>query len=201
MSAAISATVSAVRSVSVFCGSSPGKSASYRRSAEELGRGLAERRIRIVYGGGGTGMMGTVADSALAAGGEVIGVIPTFLAEREVNHKGLSEVRVVATMHERKQLMFELSDAACALPGGLGTLDELVEMITWHQLDLHARPMVIVSTEGYWEGLQALVEAIVAGGFAQDSVRAMMRFVPDAAAAIEALMRVVPQPEPAAARL
>ncbi len=190
--------MTAIESVSVFCGSSAGKSENYRRSAAELGRGLAENGVRIVYGGGGVGMMGAVADSALAAGGEVVGVIPTFLVDREPNHKGLSAVHVVATMHERKQLMFELSQAACALPGGLGTLDEVIELVTWRQLGLHTRPMVIVSTDGYWDRLEALAEAVIADGFAQASTRTLMRFVPDAEAAIEALLRVVPEHDEAA---
>ncbi len=191
--------MTAIESVSVFCGASAGKSESYRHSAVALGRGLAESGVRIVYGGGGAGMMGAVADSALAAGGEVVGVIPSFLVERELRHKRLSAVHVVATMHERKQLMFELSQAACALPGGLGTLDEVIELVTWRQLALHARPIVIVSTDGYWDRLQALAEAVIADGFAHDSTRALMHFVPNAEAAIEALLRIVPERDEAAA--
>ncbi len=192
--------MTAIQSVSVFCGSSPGNSERYRQSAAELGRGLAENGIRIVYGGGGAGMMGAVADSALAAGGEVVGVIPTFLVERELSHNRLSEVHTVSTMHERKQLMFELSHAACALPGGLGTLDEVIELVTWRQLGLHARPMIVISTDGYWDRLQALAEAVIDSGFAQPSARELMRFAPDPRSAIEALLRVVPEREAAAAK-
>ena len=178
-----------IDSVSVFCGSSPGRSDSYLHSASALGRGLAKNGIRIVYGGGGVGMMGAVADAALAAGGEVVGVIPKFLAEREVSHKALSAVHVVETMHERKQLMFELSEAACALPGGLGTLDEVVELVTWRQLGLHTRPMVIVSTDGYWEPLQALTRSVIEHGFAHAESAVLMDFVPDVPAAIETLLQ------------
>lgn len=194
--------MTAITSVSVFCGSSLGVSDSYRRSAVDLGRGLAENGIRIVYGGGGVGMMGTVADAALAAGGEVIGVIPTFLAEREHRHKGLSEMHVVANMHERKTMMFEMSQAACALPGGLGTLDEVIELVTWRQLGLHTRPTVVVSTDGYWDRLEALTEAVIEQGFARMAARSLMTFVPTAEAAIQALMSFVPEPtEPGIERL
>ena len=191
--------MTAIESVSVFCGASAGNSENYRRGAVELGRGLAENGVRIVYGGGGVGMMGAVADSALAAGGEVVGVIPAFLAERELSHKRLSAVHVVETMHERKRLMFELSQAACALPGGLGTLDEVIELVTWGQLGLHARPLVIVSIDGYWDPLQTLADAVIAEGFARASARALTRFVPDAEAAIEVLLGAVPEHEEAAA--
>ena len=182
--------MTAITSVSVFCGSSSGGAESYRRSAWDLGRGLAANGIRIVYGGGGAGMMGAVADAALAAGGEVIGVIPTFLAEREHGHKGLSEMHVVANMHDRKRLMFELSQATCALPGGLGTLDEVIELATWRQLGLHARATVVVSTDGYWDRLQALVEAVIQEGFAHPAARSLLTFVPSAEAAVQALMRL-----------
>ena len=129
-------TLREVKSVLVFCGSSLGRSPEYAAAAGELGRLLAAREIEIVYGGASVGLMGALADSALAAGGKVIGVIPTRLVEREIAHPGLTELRVVETMHERKALMGELSDAVIALPGGTGTLDELFELFTWKQLDL-----------------------------------------------------------------
>ena len=161
----------AIRSVTVFCGSSPGASPLYAEVVREFGARLARAGIRGVYGGGSAGLMGIFADAALAAGGEVVGVIPGFLDDREVGHPGLTELHVVATMHERKQLMFDLSDGACALPGGLGTLDELIEFVTWRQLGLHGRRMVILNTDGYWDGLRALTGGIVAEDFAKPAVQ------------------------------
>lgn len=178
-----------IPSVSVFCGAAPGRAGACLRSAEALGRGLAERGIGIVYGGGGGGMMGALADAALAAGGAVVGVIPAFLVAREAGRGGLTELRVVETMHERKRMMFDLSQAACALPGGIGTLDEVIEVLAWRQLGLHDRPTVIVNVDGYWDGLAALVEGAVAGGFAQPSARTLLRFVPSAEEAVDVLAR------------
>ena len=145
----------------VFCGSSPGRSRSYVRSASELGRLLASRRLEIVYGGASVGLMGALADSALAAGGTVIGVIPTRLVEREIAHAGLTKLHVVETMHERKALMAELSDAVIALPGGTGTLDELFELFTWKQLGLHRKPIGLLDVDGYWQPLLAFLEHAV----------------------------------------
>ena len=166
------------KAVSVFCGASPGNSERYHAVAGALGRGLAEAGIATVYGGGNVGLMGAVADAALAAGGNVIGVIPTFLEARELARKELTALHVVDSMHERKRLMFDLSHAACALPGGLGTLDELIEFVTWRQLGLHARPMVIVNTDGYWDPLRALVDHVIANGFAAEAARTLFTFVP-----------------------
>lgn len=160
----------AIESVTVFCGSSPGASPRFAEVVRAFGAGLAGAGIRGIYGGGSSGLMGIFADAMLAAGGEVVGVIPSFLDEREVGHPGLTELHVVSTMHQRKQLMFDLSDAACTLPGGLGSLDELIEFVTWRQLGLHDRTMVILNTDGYWDGLRALTEGVVAHGFASPSV-------------------------------
>ncbi len=126
--------------------------------------------MRMIYGGGHVGLMGATADAVLAAGGEVIGVIPKHLLEREVGHHGLTELRVVDTMHSRKQMMFELADAFVALPGGIGTLDETFEIISWRQLGLHDKPLVILDDRGYWRPLAALLEAVVAGGFANPGI-------------------------------
>jgi uncharacterized protein (TIGR00730 family) len=145
----------------VFCGSSPGRSPEYAAAAGELGRLLAAREIEIVYGGASVGLMGALADSSLAAGGKVIGVIPTRLVEREIAHPGLTELRVVETMHERKALMSELSDAVIALPGGTGTLDELFELFTWKQLGLHRKPMGLLDVAGYWQPLMAFLQHAV----------------------------------------
>jgi uncharacterized protein (TIGR00730 family) len=145
----------------VFCGASPGRRPAYVAAAQDLGRLLASRGIGVVYGGATIGLMGALADAALAAGGEVIGVIPGRLFPAEIPHTGLSEQRVVATMHERKALMAELSDAVIALPGGTGTLDELFEMFTWSQLGLHRQPIGLLDVEGYWQPLLAFMDHMV----------------------------------------
>ncbi len=147
--------------VLVFCGSSPGRRAEYHEGATELGRILAARELEVVYGGASVGLMGAVADGALAAGGAVIGVIPSRLVEHEIAHAGLTKLHVVETMHERKALMAELSDAVIALPGGTGTLDELFEMFTWGQLGLHRKPLGLLDVAGYWQPLLAFLEHAV----------------------------------------
>ena len=147
--------------VLVFCGSSPGARPEYAAAADELGRLLAQRGLGLVYGGAGVGLMGAVADGALAGGGEVIGVIPGQLVEHELAHTGLTELREVSTMHERKALMAELSDAVIALPGGTGTLDELFELFTWSQLGLHRKPIGLLDVAGYWQPLLAMLNHMV----------------------------------------
>jgi uncharacterized protein (TIGR00730 family) len=154
-----------MKRILVFCGSSPGRRPEYRTAADGLGRLLAERGIGVVYGGASVGLMGALADGALGAGGEVIGVIPGRVFPAEIPHAGLSEQHVVATMHERKALMAELSDAVIALPGGTGTLDELFEMFTWSQLGLHRKPIGLLDVEGYWERLLAFLDYMVAERF------------------------------------
>ncbi|MBF3199764.1 TIGR00730 family Rossman fold protein, partial [Pseudomonas aeruginosa] len=138
-----------LRSVCVFCGASPGASPVYQEAAVALGRHLAERGLTLVYGGGAVGLMGTVADAALAAGGEVIGIIPQSLQEAEIGHKGLTRLEVVDGMHARKARMAELADAFIALPGGLGTLEELFEVWTWGQLGYHAKPLGLLEVNGF----------------------------------------------------
>jgi hypothetical protein len=150
-----------VKSVLVFCGSSPGRLPEYTERAGALGALLAERGLVVVYGGAHVGMMGAVADAALAAGGSVIGVIPTRLVESEIAHAGLTQLHIVETMHERKALMAELSDAVIALPGGSGTLDELFEMFTWSQLGLHRKPIGLLEIAGYWQPLMRFLEHAV----------------------------------------
>src|SRR6185503_522242 len=139
----------AMRSVCVFCGSSSRIADAHRTAAAELGTLIAARGLRLVYGGGRIGLMGVLADAALAAGGEVVGVIPQFLVDLEVAHTGLTELRVVPTMHDRKRAMFELADAFVVLPGGLGTLDETIEIVTWKQLGLHDKPVVLVEVGSF----------------------------------------------------
>jgi hypothetical protein len=150
-----------VKRALVFCGSSPGRIPAYPEAARELGRLLAERELEVVYGGARVGLMGAVADGALEAGGTVIGVIPRRLVEREIAHTGVSELKIVETMHERKALMAELSDAVIALPGGTGTLDELFELFTWRQLGLHHKPLGLLDTAGYWQPLLAFLQHAV----------------------------------------
>jgi uncharacterized protein (TIGR00730 family) len=150
-----------VKRVLVFCGSSPGARPEYAEAAAELGRLLAERELELVYGGASVGLMGAIADATLAAGGTAIGVIPNRLVEAEVAHAGLTKLHVVDTMHERKALMAELSDAVIALPGGTGTLDELFELFTWSQLGLYRMPLGMLDVVGYWKPLLAFLEHAV----------------------------------------
>jgi len=147
-----------MKRVLVFCGSSPGGRPEYVQIAETLGRLCASRGLDVVYGGAHVGLMGVLADSALAAGGKVIGVIPNRLVEAEIAHAGLTELHIVETMHERKALMAELSDAVIALPGGTGTLDELFEMFTWSQLGLHRQPIGLLDVAEYWQPLLRFLE-------------------------------------------
>jgi uncharacterized protein (TIGR00730 family) len=163
------------RSVCVFCGSAPGARPSYSAAAEELGQALAERSITVVYGGGRLGLMGIVADAALKAGGRVIGVIPRMLIERELAHPGLTRQHVVTTMHERKTLMAEMSDGFVGLPGGMGTFDELVEIVTWAQLGLHAKPVILANIENYYAALYGMLDYAVQEGFVTAESRARWR--------------------------
>jgi uncharacterized protein (TIGR00730 family) len=152
-------------SVCVFCGSSLGSSSEFANAARDLGATLAGHGITLVYGGGSVGLMGVLADATLQAGGEVVGVLPKGLFRREVAHRGLTKLIEVGSMHERKQRMFDLSDAFVALPGGLGTLEELAEIATWAQLGLHTKPILTVDVQGYWSRLHALLQLAVDQGF------------------------------------
>ena len=163
------------QSICVFCGSAPGARPSYSRAAQDLGRELAQAGITLVYGGGRLGLMGIVADAVLANGGRVIGVIPRMLIERELAHPGLTRQHVVTTMHERKTLMAELSDGFLGLPGGMGTFDELVEIVTWAQLGLHAKPVVLANIEDYFRPLYAMLDFAVQEGFVTPVSRARWR--------------------------
>lgn len=154
-------------SVCVYCGASSQVADIHKQAAHTLGDGLARRGIRLVYGGGRVGLMGIVADAALAAGGEVIGIIPEHIQSAEVEHTGLTELHVVDSMHTRKRMMVEKSDAFVILPGGLGTLDEAFEILTWKQLHLHDKPIVIADVDGYWRPLLGLLDHMVAQGFAR----------------------------------
>jgi uncharacterized protein (TIGR00730 family) len=147
-----------LKSICVFAGSSPGVRPAYRSTAEELGRALARRGTRVVYGGGCVGLMGALADAVLTANGEITGVIPDALVAREVAHRGLTDLRIVSSMHERKALMAELSDAFVALPGGWGTLEEFFEVLTWAQLGLHQKACGLLNVDGYFDGLLAFLD-------------------------------------------
>jgi uncharacterized protein (TIGR00730 family) len=176
-----------MKRIVVFCGSSPGRRPAYVAAAQDLGRLLANRGIGVVYGGASIGLMGALADAALAAGGEVIGVIPRRLFPAEIPHAGLTEQRIVETMHERKALMAELSDAVIALPGGTGTLDELFEMFTWSQLGLHHQPIGLLDVEGYWAHLLAFLDHMVQERFIRAEHRDTLLVESDAGALLERL--------------
>lgn len=166
-------------SLCVFCGARFGADPAARDVAVRMGELLAREGITLVYGGGGVGLMGLVANAALKGGGRVVGIIPQFLLKREAGHPALSETVVVETMHERKLQMFERSDAFVVLPGGVGTLEELFEVLSWRTLGLHTKPIVIVDQGGYWEPLAALLRSIVEGGFAERSHLDHVAFVDD----------------------
>ena len=159
--------------VCVFCGSSAGNRPGYREAALALGRTLAERGAELVYGGSKVGLMGAVADAALAAGGRVIGIIPTSLRDKEIAHEGLTELYVVGSMHERKAMMADMSSGFIALPGGIGTLEELFEIWTWAQLGYHRKPVGLLDIEGYYRPLLAFLDSTVEEGFVRPEHRAM----------------------------
>ncbi len=176
-----------MNAICVFCGSSFGNAPEYAQIARDLGTTLASRRIKVVYGGGRVGLMGALADAVLQAGGEVIGVIPRMLLDKEVGHAGLTELRVVQTMSERKWLMGELSDAFIALPGGIGTMDELFEAWTWTQLELHRKPCGLLNFRGYYDPLVAFLDRAVEAGFLRPRHRAALLVERDLDALLERL--------------
>lgn len=163
-----------MKRICVFCGSSPGRNPVYRDAAEAMGRLLAREGIGLVYGGSSIGLMTAAADAALAAGGEVIGVIPRCLEAKEIAHPGLSALHVVETMHERKALMAGLADGFVALPGGMGTFDEFFEVVTWAQLGIHAKPYGLLNVAGYYDRLTAFLDHTVAEGFVKKELREMI---------------------------
>jgi uncharacterized protein (TIGR00730 family) len=181
-----------IRSVCVYCGSAGAVDQRYRAAADELGHSLAAAGITLVFGGGRIGLMGIAADAALAAGGQVIGVIPASLRDAELAHSGVSELVVVDTMHDRKRVMAERSDAFAVLPGGIGTLDETFEILTWRQLALHDKPIFLVDVAGYWQPLRALLDHIVAQRFATSLVPRLVEIVPSVSALMVALGRAAP---------
>jgi uncharacterized protein (TIGR00730 family) len=187
-----------VRSVAVFCGSRTGHDPDHLACARALGEGIARHGLVLVYGGGSIGLMGAVADAALAAGGEVRGVIPDFLTRLEKPHDGLTSLEVTSSMHERKARMFDLADAFVVLSGGLGTLDEAMEVLTWRQLGLHDKPIVILDSAGWAAPVVGLVEAIIRMGFAAEAHRGLFEVAQDVPATLRLL--AVLETEEAAAR-
>jgi uncharacterized protein (TIGR00730 family) len=179
-----------IRCLCVYCGSSGAVEKQYREAASELGARLAAARIELVFGGGRVGLMGLLADAALAANGKVTGIIPSHLRAAELAHPGVSELIVVGSMHERKRLMAEKADAFAVLPGGIGTLDEMFEIVSWKQLGLHDKPILLVDVGGYWAPLLALLEHIVDKGFARPQTGALLRVVPSVPALMAALAEV-----------
>lgn len=171
----------------VYCGSSGGIDERYRAAARELGDRLAGAGIELIYGGGRVGLMGLIADAALGAGGAVTGIIPSHRRLAEVAHPGLTELVVVAGMHERKRLMAEKADAFAVLPGGIGTLDEMFEILSWKQLELHDKPIFLVDIADYWAPLAVLFDHIVACGFARSETRGLLQVVANVPALMAAL--------------
>jgi len=176
------------RRVAVYCASSAGTLPAYRAEAESLGKAIAAAGLGMVYGGANIGLMGAAADAALAAGAEVIGVLPEFLSGREIAHTGLTRLETVSTMHQRKARMVALADAFSILPGGYGTLDELFEILTWSQLRMHAKPCILINTAGYWDKLLDFADSMVASGFLPAKSRTLMQVAPDSQAAVEMVL-------------
>ncbi len=176
-----------VTSVCVYCGSRFGARQAYQAAAEELGRGLAGAGMRLVYGAGDVGLMGAVARAAMEAGGETLGVIPEHLFLREVAKRDLTQFVVTETMHERKKVMFMNADAVVVLPGGAGSLDEFFEVLTWAQLGLHEKPLLILNTDGYWDPLLTLIDHVIAEGFAAESLKHFLRIVESPQEVLEVL--------------
>ena len=186
-----------IKALCVYCGSQKGADPRYGALARELGAQITARGITLVYGAGSIGLMNEVADAVLAAQGRVVGVIPKHLARTEVLHDGLSETIQVDSMHQRKQIMFERADAFAVLPGGLGTLDEFFEIVTWRQIGLHDKPVVIVDCAGYWAPLNSLLDQVVAHGFAPPSSGALYHRADNVAHLFE-ILDAAPEPSPAA---
>jgi uncharacterized protein (TIGR00730 family) len=184
--------------VCVFCGASSGRRVAYVDAARAFGAELARRGIGLVYGGGRVGLMGALADGALSLGGKVIGVIPQELVDRELAHDGLTDLHVVGSLHERKALMAELADAFVALPGGFGTLDELMEQLTWSQLGLHAKPVGLLDVEEYWRPLVALARHATDEGFVRETDLAMIAVAADGAFLLDRLERLRHEARPRA---
>lgn len=176
------------RRIAVYCGSSDGTHPAYREEAIALGSAIASAGLGLVYGGANVGLMGAVADAALAGGAEVIGVLPEILSGREIAHRGLTRLETVGSMHDRKARMVTLADAFVMLPGGYGTLDELFEIITWSQLKMHAKPCILVNTLGYWDQMLSFLDTAVEAGFLKAENRALLQVATDGPEAVAAIL-------------
>jgi uncharacterized protein (TIGR00730 family) len=183
-----------LRRIAVYCGSSDGSDPAFLAEAAALGQAIAAAGLGMVYGGASIGLMGAAADTALAAGAEVIGVLPEFLSGREITHTGLSRLEIVSTMHLRKARMVALADAFLILPGGYGTLDELFEILTWSQLRMHAKPCILINTAGYWDKLLDFADSMVRAGFLPPKSRALMQVAPDAQTAVQMALAQITLP-------
>jgi uncharacterized protein (TIGR00730 family) len=181
-------------SVAVFCGSRYGNNPAYREASAQLGHALAHAGMRLVYGGGQVGLMGVIADAVIASGGNVLGIIPEFLKRREVAHQGPVAMVVTDNMHDRKRQMFEAADAFVAMPGGLGTFDETIEITTWRQLALHDKPIIICDVAGWAQPYLAMLEATIQAGFAAHNTASLYETVPDVPTLMARLQTIVPQP-------
>ncbi|PJF10722.1 TIGR00730 family Rossman fold protein [Pseudorhodobacter sp. MZDSW-24AT] len=180
-----------LRSVCVFCGSRPGLSPAYAAEARSLGQAIAAQGWRLVYGAGDVGLMGEVARAAIAAGAGTMGVIPTHLMNKEKGKRDLNQLVITEDMHERKKVMFMNSDAIVVLPGGAGSLDEFFEVLTWRQIGLHTKPIFLLDTDRYWQPLIALMDHVIAQGFAEDHIRHAFTAVPDVPALMTKLNQVL----------
>ena len=176
-----------MKAICVYCGANAGVNPVYAEAARALGRALVENNLSLVYGGGKVGLMGVIADEVLRLGGEVTGVIPTALVEREVGHTGLTRQFIVKDMHERKAMMAKLADGFIAMPGGMGTLEELFEMLTWSQLGIHAKPIGLLNVDGFYDGLTGFIEHASAQGFIRPQHAALMMSAPDGQALLQML--------------
>lgn len=183
------------RALAVYCGSRPGNDTRFRRAAVRLGQAMAANDVTLVYGGGSVGLMGAIADAVLQGGGRAIGVIPHFLQEREVDHPGLTENHVVETMHERKMRMFDLADGYVVLPGGIGTLEELFEVMSWRVLGLHSKPIVVVDDGGYWSPMRAMITHLIDAGFAARRHARLLTFVESVEAVLPAFTALPASPQ------
>ena len=179
----------------VFCGSSPGLRPAYREVAAELGVLLARQRIKLIYGGGNIGLMGAVADSCMAAGGEVVGVIPKALLDKEHGHRGITRLEVVDTMHQRKARMAALAHGFLALPGGIGTLEELLEVMTWSQLEIHGKPVALLNVAGFFDPLLALLDHTLVEGFLSEQHRNLLIAADRPQAALDQILALISRPE------
>jgi len=181
-----------MKSIAVYCGASPGANARYADAARDLARVLVDHNIALVYGGGKVGLMGVIADEVLRLGGEATGVIPKALVEREVGHAGLTRLFVVKDMHERKAMMSDLAEGFIAMPGGMGTLEELFEMVTWAQLGIHAKPIGLFNVDGFYDGLARFVDHMVEQGFVRPAHAALLNLDASPEALVQRLRQAIP---------